>query len=70
MQRIRPWTGPTATDKGDWLIGFLIRNLTGQTSAIAATCFAGCSYAGYSDATCDSTCHTDQTQFTFSVSFF
>jgi hypothetical protein len=61
-------TGPTAGDQGDWIIGGIIRIITGQSSAVGAACFAACSVAGGSDASCDSKCGTDHTKFTVSVS--
>lgn len=55
-------TGPAVGDDGDWLasvcFGFLDVCLQIVKGVAGATCFAGCSYAGYSDATCNQTCGT------------
>jgi len=57
------FTGPAEGDTGDWIAGFCYYNLSACIAAVTfagkATCFAGCSYAGYTDAACNQTCGTN-----------
>jgi len=56
-------TGPVSGDSGDWAGLLCFQNLSACITAVTfvgrATCFAGCSYAGYTDAACNQTCGTN-----------
>jgi len=56
-------TGPAEGDTGDWIGSFCIYNFDLCVAAVSfvgrSTCFAGCSYAGYTDAACNQTCGTN-----------
>jgi hypothetical protein len=49
-------TGPGMDDTGDW-VGLIERI---AIEIAKAQCFAGCSYLGYSDLSCDRTCGTNR----------